>query len=182
MHPFRSSLYCLLSLIVGGSALLYSASAQAAEQVVLKYSVLRESVSVPELTTFAETGEASPALQSLFRTARQDPQKVRDVLTRPVKVKAQVLDRALNNPLGEVVLDRVGEAIHTPSDSANRQALRSALVLSSTDDGTLSLIEVLQKYPTSEVQVEGEKLVKAYSQIDKLAGNIQKVLGVIDGL
>jgi len=54
-----------------------SSSAIAAEQVVLKYRIFRESISVEELTTFAETGELSTSLRLNFALARQNPKVVR---------------------------------------------------------------------------------------------------------
>ncbi len=45
--------------------------AQAAEQVILKYSILRESVSVEELSTLANTGEASKFLRNYLKLANK---------------------------------------------------------------------------------------------------------------
>lgn len=82
-------------------------SAIAAEQVVLKYRIFRESISVEELTTFAETGELSKSLRINFALARQDPRVVRLYLTEPAKVDPVFLDRVLNSRIGNVVLDEI---------------------------------------------------------------------------
>jgi len=67
----------VLVLAVSADILLSSSSAIAAEQVVLKYRIFRESISVEELTTFAETGELSTSLRLNFALARQNPKVVR---------------------------------------------------------------------------------------------------------
>ena len=85
--------------------------------------------------------------------------------------------------MGNVVLDQISEAIHTPSRTADRQALRAALILSASRDyssgstvnsrNSISLIEIIQNYPNSEVEVEGEVLERAYRQLSQLAGTLQ---------
>src|SRR5579883_2220000 len=173
----RFPIYLLLASI---STVVCSTSAHAAEKVVLKYGILQESLSVAELSTFAETGEASPALASYIKLAGKKPDEVRDALNKQVKVSPVVLDQALNSPVGEAILDEMGKTVHTATDTANRQALRSALVLSASDDGKISLIEAIQKYPTPAVEVEGDRLVNTALKLSELEGGIRKILGVFD--
>lgn len=182
--PFLSSfLRRSLILSVTLAIALSSGSAFAAEQVVLKYRIFRSSISVKELTNFAQTGELSTSLRVNLALAKQNPKAIRQYLTQPVAVNIRLLDRVLNSPVGNVVLDQISEAIHTPSRKADRQALRAALILSASRDypdssgqnsrNTISLIEIIQNYPTSEVEVEGEVLERAYRQLSQLAGTLQ---------
>ncbi len=168
----------LLSFVSVVGLLLHGAGALAAERVVLKYGILRQSISVDDLTKFAETGDRA-ALEG-YGISEGDSQQVRTALTQQVKIDPRWLDRGLNNPLGEALLDEIGQTIQAPADEASRQALRSALVLSASDDGKISLLEVIQKYPTREVYVDGKRLASAYNQIAKFEGQIRKVLGVLD--
>ncbi len=180
MSLLRRSL--LLSVII--AFFLSNGSAFAAENVLLKYRIFRESISVKELTNFAETGELSTSLRVNLALAKQDPKPIRQYLTESVAVNPVLLDRVLNSPIGNVVLDQISEAIHTPSRKADRQALRSALILSASSDRTgnsansnnISLIEIIQNYPSSEVEVEGEVLERAYRQLRQLGGNLQDLL------
>lgn len=163
-------------LFAGSNGRLFDLpAANAAERVVLRYRIFRQSLSVEELSRFAETGELSRTLRSNLALARQDPQQVRRYLTEPVKVNPIFLDRLLNSPVGNTLLDEVSQVIYTPSRRADRQALRAALVLSARD-GQLSLIEVLQNYPTQEVQVDGDRLEVAYRQLRRLGGRVQDLL------
>ncbi|NJM48946.1 MAG: alpha/beta hydrolase [Alkalinema sp. RU_4_3] len=150
-------------------------SASAAEQVIIKYKIFRESISVAELTTFVETGETSSALQSYLNRSGQKPEDVRRTLGKQVDVNVVTLDRALNNRVGNLVLDQISLAVHPPTNAASRQAIRSALVLSASQDNKISLIEVIQKYPTSEVELEGERISQAYRQISALGGLIDSL-------
>lgn len=171
------SLHCLLAVSVSAAIVTFSPSVFAAEQVILKYSILRESVLVSDLTTFAETGKASSTLQAHLKLARQDPATVRRSLARQVSINPILLDRILNGPFGNVLLDPLAEAIRTPKGGADRQALRAALTLSASGDGKLSMIEVIQKYPTQEVLLDGDRIVDAYKRLSNLASRIQNPLG-----
>jgi hypothetical protein len=173
----RFSLAILLSLsTLGGLTLGVAVPSLAAERVVLRYGVLEAAVSVDELATFAETGEQSRRLRRYLRLSGQDPETVRQTLNREVEVDVVVLDRVLNSFVGEYALDQLGKVIHTRSGRANRQAMRSALVLSASDDGKVSLIEVMQNYPTSDIMVDGKQLLSAYETIADLSGRVRDVL------
>ncbi|BAY44388.1 hypothetical protein SAMD00079811_19870 [Scytonema sp. HK-05] len=51
------------------------------------------------------------------------------------------------------------------------------LVLSANVDKEMTLIEIMQNYPTSAVEVDGERLESAYRQLARLQGNLQDLLG-----
>lgn len=180
MRVLRPSLTHLLGVVASIGTLFTALPAIAAERVVLKYGPFQESISVADLTTLAETGNAPSSLGIYLRLANKDPRNVQQALTQEVQINAIVLDRALNNPIADVLLDEVGKTIRTPAGGANRQALRSALVLSASKDGKLSLIEVIQNYPTREVVVEGDRLVATYRQLSEFEGQLRKVLGLIE--
>lgn len=167
-------------LIIAVSMCVFSTSTPvfAAEQIVLKYRVLRQSFPVKELSTLADTGQPSLTLRATLALAKQDPQKVRGYLTAPVKVNPVILDRVLNSPVGNVILDQISQVIHTPTRKADRQAMRSALVLSAAKDNDIKLIEVIRNYPTTEVEVDGDNLEKAYRQLRRLQGSLQNILGL----
>ncbi|MEG3971801.1 alpha/beta hydrolase [Microcoleus sp. T2B6] len=158
-----------LFLAAGAGILFYSSAAEAAEKVVLKYSAIRMTLPVSELESFADTGKMSPALEMLLGKAKKDPEAVRNSLTRPVKVSQSFLDQTLKSKVGEIILDEVGQVIRTPSGNANREALRSALVLSATNDNEITLLEAMKNYPTPEVYVEGDRLVEAYGKLVALS-------------
>ncbi|GAA6615977.1 alpha/beta hydrolase [Scytonema sp. NUACC26] len=156
--------------------LLQGIPAFAAESVILKYRIFRESLSVKELSTFAQTGKLSSSLSSNLASSGQNPQEVRKYLTEPVKVNLLILDKILNSQVGNAALDQLSQVIHTPSGKADRQALRSALILSANKDEKITLIEIIQNYPTSEVEVDGDRLALAHRQLQILQGNLPDFL------
>jgi hypothetical protein len=156
-----------------------AAPAQAAEKVVFKYGILRESVSSQQLRDFAVNGKPDTALATYVRKAGGNPQGVQQTLTQSISVDARLLDRVLNSALGNMVLDQVGQTIQTPTNTANRQALRAAIALSANPDNQLSILEIIENYPTAEVQVDGNRLAQAYKQINSLAQQAEKLRGLI---
>ncbi len=162
----------IFGLVILTSLFLYQARAQAAESVVLKYRFLQQKVSVPELTTFVKTGKLSNSLQFYLKQAGKDPADLRRVLTQEIKVNSTLLYQVLKTPVGEAMLDQVSQVVHTPSNRANRESLRGALVSSALPDGNITLIEVLQNYPTPDVYVEGERLVEVMQNIRNVLGRL----------
>jgi hypothetical protein len=191
MHSQSSRLHQALHWLAGASlsvvALLISQTgAIAAERVVMRYGPFERSASVEELTRFVETGETTRQLRAYFRMSGQDPEQFRQLLAREVEVDVVTLDRLLNNAVGNVVLDQMGNFIHTPSGETNREAMRSALILSANDGGQISLLEVMQNYPTREIHVNGDRAVSAYRQIQAVqetATNVREGLsGILETL
>lgn len=162
----------IFTLAATASILLFSTNVNAAERAVFKYRILRQSVSVPELARFAETGEVSTTVGAYIRMAGQAPEQVRQPLTREIKVNPLLLYRVLNSRVGDVVLDKMSEVIHTPDKVGSRQALRAAIMTSALSNNQITLIEVLQNYPTQDVHIDGDRLVELYNQLSALAGRL----------
>lgn len=139
--------------------------ASAAEQVRLNYRGFSRSVPVALLEVLADTGETSGVLRGVLNQGGQDGGELRALLTRQLPVDPVVLDRSLNSRPGEWMLDYLGQSIHTGTGTANRQALRSALVVSASNDKQITLLEVLQNYPTAEVVLEGDNIQAAYNRL-----------------
>lgn len=164
------SMRLLASWFALTGVLLSNARVEAAESVVLKYSFLQERISVRELSTFAKTGELSTKLRVYLALAKREPKDLRRALTQEVPANPNLLYQVLNSFVGELLLDRVSEVVHTPSNRANRESLRSALVSSALRDNKITLIETLENYPTPEVHVEGERLAEAAQRMVRVLG------------
>ncbi len=150
-------------------------SVQAAEKVVFTYNQFGQSLSIDELETFAETGQASSKLKFFLARSGQDPEAVRKFMTKSLKVKLRTVDRILTLLPGEYALFQAGQVIHTPNKKANLQALRSAILLSLSDDNQISFLEFLQKYPTPELYVDGARLADVAGTVDSLIGSAEDV-------
>ncbi|MFM7908791.1 MAG: alpha/beta hydrolase [Microcystis sp.] len=143
-------------------------SLSAADSALIKYSLFPEAVSVSESKQLSETGELAPALAAQLKRAKQKPEEFRKSLNRRGAVDAVFLSKFLNSFFGESLLDYATEIVHTPNRTASRQALRGALVTSAINDNEIQIIEVLANYPTSEVHVDGNRLLDLINQIESV--------------
>ncbi|HEY9763341.1 MAG TPA: alpha/beta hydrolase [Trichocoleus sp.] len=147
---------------------LGSEGAIAAETILLRYQGFGRAVPVFDLATLAQTGEAPDSVGGLLNMANEDPATLQDLLTRNLTVNPNLLDSVLYSWPGEWALDQMGGVIHPPSGQASRQALRSAIVLAAAKDSQISLLEVLEHYPTPQVVLEGDRIADAYTQLAAL--------------
>lgn len=166
----------LTSVLLAVAGLTFASQAKAADQVVLKYGVLERSIAVSDLENFAETGELTRPLRRYIRVSGESPDRIRQILTREFTVSPRLLDRLLNNPIGETALNQLSQAVYPPSGSADASALRSALVLSASNDDRITILEVVRNYPTPQVYIDGEQLVQVYGRLRDLRDRFGPIL------
>jgi hypothetical protein len=179
---FKNSTILLSTMFAGIGFVSTSLPASAAEQIILSYSILRESISVSELRTLADTGETSSSLKNYLEKANTKPEELQQTLTKEIEVDPVRLSKILNSYPGELVLDLASEVIQTPSGRASRESLRGALVSSAIPDGNVRIIEVLENYPTNEVHVDGDRLVELYNTLNNVVGSVSQIEDIINQL
>lgn len=166
----------LLGGLTGLGLLFIQRPVAASETVVFNYSFFQETIPVEELATFAETGEISPSLRFLLDRSQQEPEQFRQTLTQEVTVDPVLLYRVLNTIPGELALGQISQIIRTPTNRANVPSLRSALVGSALPDEQITLLEVLENYPTAEVYVEGDRLLDVLRILQQITDRIPDIL------
>ncbi len=172
MHKnINYSLSKIISAISLSGLILLSFNPQAvkaAESIVLKYGQLKATISVEELSTFAKTGEMSDSLESYFILANQKPSQIRTVLNQKIPIEGVLLSKILNHQLGTFFLTLVTEYIETPQNKSAIESLRTALISSASSDNSIELIEIIENYPSSEISLQGEKLLELYTKLDQV--------------
>lgn len=151
------------------------APVQAAEKVILKYNVLQESISVAQLSTLSQTGEASPELHSYLELVNKKPEELREILNHSIVVTPKVLSSLLDSFAGKYLLNKLSEVIRSPSTENSKESLRNALLASANTNDDIRLIEVLENYPNPELQIEGDLLMELYQKIKAIAGNFSNL-------
>lgn len=165
-----------IGAIAAASMLAIVPQANASEEIVFRYGILRQRLSVVELTKFAQTGEKSPVLERYLQRTNSNPEEVRQVLNQPVEISQSTLDKGLNNSVANLLLDELGKMIQTPNDEGNREALRTALISSTAQDNKLTVLEVIQNYPTDEIHLDVKRAIRTYNQVSKYQKPVQNVL------
>ncbi|MBU6228481.1 MAG: alpha/beta hydrolase [Cyanobacteria bacterium REEB459] len=148
------------------------APARAATEIVLKYQGFSRSIPIVDLVDLSQTGTPSAALTTVLNQAGLAPEELRSQLIYPVSADPVLLDRVLNSWPGEWILDQLATSVHPAAGVARRQALRSALVLAATPANQLTLIGILQTYPTEVVVLEGDDIGRVYSQVGTLLDSL----------
>lgn len=153
---------------LGTSIVFFNPGAIAAERVLFRYGVFQDYISIDELANLAFTGESNSLLGDFLRAKPDLFQLVRRSLKQEISISLPRLDNALSSRTGELLLDQLSQIILPSTGYANRQALRAAMLLSASQDSTLSLLEILKNYPTPEVVVDGERLDRFVDRINRL--------------
>jgi len=168
---------------IAASLCLGSSAALGAERVVFNYGPVSRSVPVADLAEFADTGEQSPIIRFILDAANADPEQMRQLLTYEVGVSLLFVDRVFYSLPGEYVLFELGYLFSTRSGNANIQALRSAITLSASDDGRISLLEFLQKYPTEGLYVDGQRVQQvandAIAFVDRVGVQLELPIAIV---
>ncbi len=167
-----------ISVFLAASATILSAQTRAlgAQKVVLTFGPFRQSINVSDLEGFAKDGTTTPTIRQIIGFSKMDAGTLRGLMSLEVGLKPANLARILYSTPGEKIVNEIGEAIRTQRNTENGKALRAAVILAASDDGKLSLLEILQQYPLAEMYVDVPKITAAVAKVQGLAGNMQTLL------
>jgi hypothetical protein len=175
-----SLVICAIAMAV--SPVLMVQPGQAANEVVFRYGILRRRLAVAELTNFARTGEESRVLKKYLQMTNSDSNSIRQILNQPVQIDRNTLSAALNNPAANLMLDELGHIIQMPNNDIkeNREALRESVLTSASKDNQFTLLEVIQNYPSEEINLDVKRAIKTYNTISKFQKPAEGALGQIN--
>ncbi|MBF2007535.1 alpha/beta hydrolase [Chlorogloeopsis fritschii PCC 9212] len=141
------------SLFLAFNSILNSSPSLAAEEIVIRYGLFEESLSVADLRKYAETQQVSDDLKSILGyLSSQQQQKLQKVLQMKIPLGVVALDKLVNSETGKIALNFVAPAI-ARRDNAGIQALRSAIILGAASSKGLGVISFLEAYPSQRLVV-----------------------------
>ena len=150
----------------------------ASEEVIFTYGGATQSVAIEELQTFVETGETSSSIEFLLSLSNRSPSLMRWILKQKFPADTKLVSDLLNTAPGEYVLSQTGNVVGSKSQRANVTALRGSLIRSASDDGLVSLIELLEHYPTKQVYVNGKMLARVQNNINQFVEETEKYIKI----
>ena len=168
----------IAALFAGIAVALTPSRAIASEEVIFTYGGATQSVSLGELQTFAQTGETGAALDFLLGFGNQNPLMIRWIMKQEFPANTKLIYDLLNTAPGEYVLSQTSTVLGSKSERANVQALRGALVKSASNDNVISLIELLENYPTQQVFVDGKILAKARENLSQFVEETSRYIQI----
>ena len=165
-------------LVAGATITLGSNRVLASEEVIFTYGGATQSVAIEELQTFVETGETSSSIKFLLSLSNRSPSLMRWILKQKFPADTKLVSDLLNTAPGEYVLSQTGNVVGSKSQRANVTALRGSLIRSASDDGLVSLIELLEHYPTKQVYVNGKMLARVQNNINQFVEETEKYIKI----
>lgn len=168
--------YCLLGLKLSklscfGLALasVNVGTVQAAEQIHLSFGLLERSISVSTLETYAKEGRITGDFIPYARYLNPDQlQQLRAGLRTKVDLSPVSISQFLYTPIGEELLQRVGQVVYPKSRQGSLYALRSALILAASKPQGLTFLNVLKNYPTKGIQIDLSRGLAIFNDGQKL--------------
>ena len=154
----------------------------AAEEVIFTHGGFTQSIPLEELQTFADTGEVSSSLNTLLDHGNQNPFVMRWILRQEFPANTKLISNLFNTAPGEYVLSQTGNVVSAKSERANVEALRGALIASTSDNDLVSLIELLENYPTKDVYVNGKILAKLRGNFSQFVEETSQYLEISSNL
>lgn len=163
-----------LTLGLGGALVAGMGEAQAADEIVLIYNTQTFTIESSEIRRFAETGEVPDDLQVFFDDVDQVPGVVRSLLIDDIRIP-RVVEEFLDSPTGEFVLIQLDQVISNPQQSGDLASIRSAVSVAGRDR-EISVIELLNAYPTEQVSVDISNLDEVYTQVSAFVERIEPAI------
>lgn len=152
----------------------------AAERIYASYAALERSISVAALEVYAKEGKLVDNL-GLY-TKYLNPQQLaqlRRVLLARVDLDVVATSQFFYTPLGETLLERLGQVIQTESRQPGFYALRSALILAAADPEGLTLLNVLRKFPTSSIRIDLARSLQIVEELQGLVNQTNQAIALV---
>jgi predicted dienelactone hydrolase len=181
----RHRVHRLHPLVIGSlSALLINIPVNAAEKLNFKLGSLSTPLRISSLATFAKTGTIESDLNTYFKLAKVDGDRIqqfRTALTKPVDASSDLISRFFQSEIGTDILTRFGTLVQVSGGRNGRDALRTGLVQAAASPEKLSLLSLLQNLP-EDVFIDVQ-LSRALSQeVEKVVGTTKTFMKEVDKL
>ncbi len=148
-----------------------------AERISFFYPPFGEfSLSAESLEKFAKEGEINSELG--FYASRATPEQLaqlRQVLQQKFDITPVLVSQFTYSPLGEAVVQRLGELILTESRQNGFYAIRAALILAAAEPEGLTVVNLLRKFPSESLRLnfsEGLQIVNSLLELGRAKDQI----------
>ena len=173
----------LLPSVLGAIVSAFMATPmQAAERLFFFFGPLQLSVYIDSLEKFAEDGTIEKDLALYLNRVDDDArEEFRKALLQPVDVNALQLSRVLNTPIGEMVLDQLGNVVTLPSGGNGQYALRAAITEASFDEEGLTVLNLLQAFPT-DIRLNPSWIFSIAKSLERVVNDTDKMIDQVEQL
>ncbi|MEA5501446.1 MAG: alpha/beta hydrolase [Limnoraphis robusta] len=170
-------------LVLGAiaSVVMSGQSAVAASRVVLTYGPFQAPVRVRDLEEFAETGEKTKTIRQLVGASGIDEETLRGLMTLEVGFDLVPFSCLICSPTGMEIVEDIALTLRTHRRVENSAAIHAALINAVSDDGKISFLDFIKKYPVPGLYVDVGNIPETVEKIQALATDLESLLRTASG-
>ena len=136
------------------SSLLTATSGWSAERIQFFYGPFEPTIWVEDLDRFAEDGEITDRFRFYAkRLSDEQLDSLQALLNRRFDINSVMISQFTYSPVGERLLDRVGQVVQTDNFLNGFHAIRAAVILAAADDEGCTVINVIRHFPLKTIQL-----------------------------
>ncbi|MGB7274052.1 MAG: alpha/beta hydrolase [Geitlerinemataceae cyanobacterium] len=177
-----------LVLGIGASLFGFCSSAQAIETIILRYNAEEVTVTLDELESFAGGAEVDAIRQLLEGriSETQDAaldvvQLLRDAMVEDIRISPRLRENVqsfLDGSTGEFLLTQLDRVISgtTSGTQESLDDLQSTVEAAINDDGSISVLELIERYPQRTVRIDASGLTGTVNDVAAFVEDIEPVL------
>ena len=151
-----------------------------ADRIYFTYGALERSIPIDSLQTYIKTGKLDADLAPYAkRFSQRQRAELRRLLANRIDLSPVAISQFFYSPIGKTLLTRLGELIQSRSGLSGFYGLRGALILAAADPQGLTLLNVLQKFPTSGVRVDLGRLLQTTGALEKLVTQTNQAVALV---
>ncbi|MFB2769781.1 alpha/beta hydrolase [Pelatocladus sp. BLCC-F211] len=152
-----------------------------AERLTLSYGLLERSIRVKSLEEYARTGKIDDDLAAYFQYApKEQLQQIKEVLLTPIPLNAVQVSQFLYTPIGERLLKDLATLIEGDSRATGLYGIRAALILAAAEPEGLTLLNVLRKFPSSQIAINLARALELANLAQNFLNQTQKAIALIE--
>ncbi|NEO80940.1 alpha/beta hydrolase [Moorena sp. SIO4G3] len=173
--------WLLLNLGLLITPVMISAPVEAAEKIYISYGPIEFSLPIAALEVYATVGKVEPSLAFYAGYVKPEEFKqLRQVLITPIDVTPVAIAQFLYSPQGEIILQRVGEVIQTKARQPGFYAIRAALIKAAFKPEGLTILNVLQEFPTYGIRINSQRGFEIIDDLSKLIKQTQTAITAVE--
>lgn len=141
------------------------------------------SISTNDLELFAKQGKITSDFAFYAKRAKPEQlAQLREFLQTKFNTSPTLVSQFTYSPIGEKILQRLGELVQVETRQNGFYALRSALILSAADPEGLTLVNVLRRYPSPSIRLNFSETVNTFGQLSDLLKKRDVVVSALQQL
>jgi predicted dienelactone hydrolase len=160
------------------SSLAISTPGLAADRIEFSYPPFGDfAISTNDLEIFATSGKITSDFA--FYANRANPEQLaqlRQFLKTKFEVNPTLVSQFTYSPIGEKIVQRLGELLQLESRQNGFYALRSSLILSASSREGLTFLNIIRRYPSPSIRLNVSEAQDTFGQLSDLLQKRDKVV------